>query len=126
MSGAGNNSRQNKAAESGVSHWWGQRLTAILLLPLTLWFTISFITLSGAGLVLVRQWIAAPVTSLFLAIFMATLLRHMQLGLEVIVDDYVHGPARNRAAIACIRIGCVLCAVVAWLSILFIYLDGRG
>ena len=83
MNDAGNNSAQGWAAESGVSHWWGQRLTAILLVLLVLWFTASFVTLSGAGLTLVRQWIAAPVTSLFLAIFMATLLRHMQLGLEV-------------------------------------------
>ena len=67
MSGAGANGGQNGAAESGVSHWWGQRLTAILLVPLALWFTASFVTLSGAGLVLVRQWIGAPVTSLFLA-----------------------------------------------------------
>ena len=114
------------AAQSGVSHWWGQRLTAILLVPLALWFTASFVTLSGAGLVLVRQWIASPVTSLFLAIFMAALFRHIQLGLEVVVDDYVHSPARNRAATVSIRIGCILCTVAAWLSILVIYLDGRG
>ncbi|MBL6934796.1 MAG: succinate dehydrogenase, hydrophobic membrane anchor protein [Alphaproteobacteria bacterium] len=126
MSGAGANGGQNGAAESGVSHWWGQRLTAILLVPLALWFTASFVTLSGAGLVLVRQWIGAPVTSLFLAIFMASLFRHIQLGLEVVVDDYVHGPTHNRAATASIRIGCILCTAVALLSILVIYLDGRG
>lgn len=126
MSDAGTNNRQGGAAQSGVSHWWGQRLTAILLVPLALWFTASFVTLSGAGLVLVRQWIASPVTSLFLAIFMAALFRHIQLGLEVVVDDYVHGPARNRAATVSIRIGCIFCTVAAWLSILAIYLDGRG
>jgi len=126
MNDAGNNSAQGGAAESGVSHWWGQRLTAILLVPLVLWFTASFVTLSGAGLTLVRQWIASPMTSLFLAIFMAALFRHIQLGLEVVVDDYVHTHTRNRAAMASIRASCILCTVVAWLSILVIYLEGRG
>jgi len=124
MNDAGNNSAQGGAAESGVSHWWGQRLTAILLVLLVLWFTASFVTLSGAGLTLVRQWIASPMTSLFLAIFMAALFRHIQLGLEVVVDDYVH--TRNRATMASIRASCILCTVVAWLSILVIYLEGRG
>ncbi len=124
MNDAGNNNAQGGAAKSGVSHWWGQRLTAILLVLLVLWFTASFVTLSGAGLTLVRQWIASPMTSLFLAIFMAALFRHIQLGLEVVVDDYVH--TRNRATMASIRASCILCTVVAWLSILVIYLEGRG
>ena len=124
MNDAGNNSAQGWAAESGVSHWWGQRLTAIILVLLVLWFTASFVTLSGAGLTLVRQWIASPMMSLFLAIFMAALFRHIQLGLEVVVDDYVH--TRNRATMASIRASCILCTVVAWLSILVIYLEGRG
>ncbi len=124
MNDAGNNNAQGGAAKSGVSHWWGQRLTAILLVLLVPWFTASFVTLSGAGLTLVRQWIASPMTSLFLAIFMAALFRHIQLGLEVVVDDYVH--TRNRATMASIRASCILCTVVAWLSILVIYLEGRG
>ncbi len=124
MNDAGNNNAQGGAAKSGVSHWWGQRLTAILLVLLVPWFTASFVTISGAGLTLVRQWIASPMTSLFLAIFMAALFRHIQLGLEVVVDDYVH--TRNRATMASIRASCILCTVVAWLSILVIYLEGRG
>jgi len=126
MNDAGNNSAQGGAAESGVSHWWGQRLTAILLVLLVPWFAASFVTLSGAGLTLVRQWIASSMTSLFLAIFMAALFRHIQLGLEVVVDDYVHTHTRNRAAMASIRASCILCTVVAWLSILVIYLEGQG
>ncbi len=126
MNDAGNNSAQGWAAESGVSHWWGQRLTAILLVLLVLWFTASFVTLSGAGLTLVRQWIASPMTSLFLAIFMAALFRHIQLGLEVVVDDYVHTHTRIRAAMASIRASCILRTVVASLSIPVIYLEGRG
>ena len=93
---------------------------------LVLWFTASFVTLSGAGLTLVRQWIASPMTSLFLAVFMTALFRHIQLGLEVVVDDYVHTRTRNRAAMTSIRASCILCTVVAWLSILVIYLEGRG
>jgi len=124
MNDAGNNNAQGGAAKSGVSHWWGQRLTAILLVLLVPWFTASFVTISGAGLTLVRQWIASPMTSLFLAIFMAALFRHIQLGLEVVVDDYVH--TRNRATMASIRASCILCTGVAWLSILVIYLEGRG
>ena len=126
MNAPSDNTGQNGAAESGVSHWWAHRLTAILLVPLVLWFTASFVTLSGAGYSLVRQWIASPATALFLAILMAALFRHMQLGLEVVVDDYVHTPARHRPLMILTRIGCVLGVGVAWLSILIIYLDGRG
>ncbi len=126
MNAPDNGTGRNEAAESGVSHWRGQRLTAIFLVPLVLWFTASFVSLSNAGISLVREWIASPGTALFLAIFMAVLFRHMQLGLEVVIHDYVHSRGCNRSTIILIRLACGLGIVVAWLSILCIYFDGRA
>ena len=126
MNAPNNGTGQNETADSAVSHWWRQRLTAIFLVPLVLWFTASFVSLSNAGISMVREWIASPGTALFLAIFMAVLFRHIQLGLEVVVDDYVHTRRCNRSTIMLIRLACGLGIVVAWLSILCIYFDGQA
>src|SRR3954463_381966 len=74
----------------GSAHWWLQRLTATALVPLGLWFIFSVIGLVGAGRDQMTAWIGSPVSlSLMLALIVATFY-HMWLGLQVVVEDYVH------------------------------------
>ena len=78
------------SAKEGVGHWWAQRLTAIALIPLLLWFVASVVTLVGAELIIVREWISGPVNSVLLLSLIVAVFHHAQLGLQVVIEDYVH------------------------------------
>jgi len=82
------------AAKDGVHHWWVQRLTAIALIPLVVWFAISLVMLSGADYAVVRAWIGAPLVMVLLILTIAIGLHHGQLGLQVVWEDYTDGAAR--------------------------------
>ncbi len=77
------------AARSGVEHWWVERLTSIALIPLTVWFVISALTLIGATQPMVHAWAARPVNTVLLLALVIMTFHHMQLGLQVVIDDYV-------------------------------------
>ena len=77
------------AAKSGVEHWWVERLTAIALIPLTIWFVVSVLTLIGASQPTVVAWAARPVNTVLLLAMVIMTFHHMQLGLQVVIDDYV-------------------------------------
>ena len=77
------------SAKEGTAHWWGQRVTAIALLPLTLWFVVSLLTLPGLDYETVRTWLAVPVTGFLALLLVAVLTYHSYLGTMVIIEDYV-------------------------------------
>jgi succinate dehydrogenase / fumarate reductase, membrane anchor subunit len=79
------------AAHAGVHVWWAERVTSIALIPLTIWFVVAVLTKLGAPRAAVLAWAAHPVnTVLLLALVIATFY-HMALGLQVVIEDYVHG-----------------------------------
>ena len=78
------------SAKEGVGHWWTQRLTAIALIPLLVWFVASVVPLVGAELRIVREWISSPVNSVLLLTLIVAVFHHAQLGLQVVIEDYVH------------------------------------
>lgn len=78
------------SAQSGVHHWWVQRLTAVALIPLTLWFVWIGTDLLGADFDAARAFVGAPLNTLLLAAFIVALFWHAQLGLQVVIEDYVH------------------------------------
>ena len=82
------------SAKAGVHHWWMQRLTAIALIPLVVWFAISLVMLSGAEYQVVRAWIASPLVMLMLILTIGIGLHHAQLGLQVVWEDYTEGGFR--------------------------------
>lgn len=79
------------SAKDGVSHWWMQRLTAIALGLLTPWFVVFAVGLIGADQMTVRASIAQPLTAVLLLAFVIALFWHARLGLQVVIEDYVHG-----------------------------------
>lgn len=81
------------SAKEGVGHWWWQRLTAAALVPLGIWFVIAVISLVGAGYGEARAWVTAPLNMVLLIAFSAAVLHHAQLGLQVVIEDYVHNEA---------------------------------
>jgi succinate dehydrogenase / fumarate reductase membrane anchor subunit len=81
------------SARAGVAHWWAQRLTALALIPLTVWFVASVLSLIGAPHAAVVDWVASPVPALLLILLTVATFHHAQLGLQVVIEDYVHGEA---------------------------------
>ena len=78
------------SAKEGVGHWWAQRLTAVALVPLSLWFVISALNLGGLDLAGFKAWLNAPGNLLLMTLFIMVAFYHMQLGLQVVVEDYIH------------------------------------
>jgi succinate dehydrogenase / fumarate reductase membrane anchor subunit len=78
------------ASHSGTGHFWRQRVTAVALVPLGLWFAFAILGLIDTNEVAVLSFLAKPWNALLMGAFAVTLLYHMTLGLQVIVDDYVH------------------------------------
>jgi succinate dehydrogenase / fumarate reductase, membrane anchor subunit len=83
------------SAKEGVHHWWLQRLTSIALVPLTVWFVVSLLSLPSFEHVTVITWIAQSWTALLLVLFILVATWHSQLGLRVVVEDYVHGGSKT-------------------------------
>jgi succinate dehydrogenase / fumarate reductase, membrane anchor subunit len=78
------------SAKSGTSHFWWQRVTAIFLALLTPWILGMLIALVGAGHAEVQAALAKPVNAIALALFVISLFWHARLGLQVVVEDYIH------------------------------------
>ena len=83
------------SAKEGVHHWWLQRLTSIALIPLTIWFVVSLLSLSSFDHDDVIRWMSGSWTALFLILFVLVATWHSQLGARVVVEDYVHGGTKT-------------------------------
>ncbi len=106
------------AAKSGLHHWWVERVTGIALVPLTVWFVYAVLHLLGAPQVRVHRFMANPVnTTLMLATVVMT-FHHMQLGVQVIMEDYIDGEKWAAAAILLNKAVAVLLALLCAVSIL--------
>jgi succinate dehydrogenase / fumarate reductase membrane anchor subunit len=106
------------SAREGVHHWWAQRLTAIALIPLVVWFAISLVMMSGADYGAVRAWIGSPMVMVLLILTIAVGLHHGQLGLQVVIEDYVHGDGSKLALIVAVRFIAVLFGLAAIVAVL--------
>jgi succinate dehydrogenase / fumarate reductase, membrane anchor subunit len=87
------------SAKEGVHHWWSQRLTSIALVPLTVWFTVSLLTLPSLDHTTVVAWMAQGWTALLMLLFVLVATWHSQLGVRVVVEDYIHGGAKTLALV---------------------------
>ena len=106
------------SAKEGVQHWRLQRLTALALLPLTLWFVMSLLCVFQGSHAEVVQWIGQPhITVLLLALSIA-LFWHLLLGVQVVIEDYVHVPWQQIVAQVLLRAGVGLGGLLAVVSIL--------
>lgn len=81
------------SAKHGVGHWWFQRVTAIALIPTTLWFISQIIAVMlSADVTTVAEWFSSPINALLLSLMIAALFFHAKLGLQVVIEDYVRCP----------------------------------
>jgi succinate dehydrogenase membrane anchor subunit len=106
------------AARAGVGHWMRQRLTAIANVVLVLWFVFSAIALTGAGYAEVRTWLASPVSASLMILLIISTFYHARLGLQVVVEDYVHHEGAKVAALAAIPLVVFALAVTCIVAVL--------
>ena len=111
-------------AKEGVSHWWAQRLTAIALVPLTVWFVVSLAALTGADYAAVRDWVGSPLIASLLILLIVATFYHAYLGLQVVIEDYVHSEAVKIGSLILIKGAAILLAVIGILSVLRLLLAG--
>jgi succinate dehydrogenase / fumarate reductase membrane anchor subunit len=112
------------SARDGLHHWWAQRLTAIALIPLVVWFAISLVMLTGADYDIARAWIGSPLVMVLLILTIGIGLHHGQLGIQVVIEDYVHGDGWKLALIVAVRFIAVIFGLAAIVAILRIGLGG--
>ncbi len=80
------------SSHKGSGHFWAQRLTAIALIFLGLWFLYSILVLEDMQFDVVYAWLARPLNIGLMALTFATIVYHSKLGVQVVIEDYVHGP----------------------------------
>jgi len=110
------------SAKTGTEHFIAQRLTAIALVPLLIWFIYSLISLMGAEYAAVVQWIQLPWVTVLLLLFILVLFHHAQLGLQVVMEDYIHHEALKITALITMKFIMFSLALAAVLAVLRIAL----
>jgi len=105
------------SAKEGTTHFWRQRLTALLLIPLVLWvgFSLAALPVDHATLV---SWIQQPWVSVALVLLMIVTFYHAQLGLQVVIEDYVSSHARRTMILLLSNLSCLLLGTIGVISVL--------
>jgi len=110
------------SAKSGSRHWLAERVTAVALVPLTLWFVASIIAHASSDYPVFITWLKTPLAAAGMILLLIALFHHTALGLQVVIEDYVHSGARFAAVIA-IQLCCYGLAVVGIIATLRIALS---
>jgi succinate dehydrogenase / fumarate reductase membrane anchor subunit len=96
------------SAKEGVEHWWMQRLTAIAMVPLAIWFVVAALGLIGADRAAMATWMHNPMSPVFAILLIVAAIYHLALGLQVVIEDYVHGEAWKLGLIIVMRLWCIV------------------
>lgn len=105
------------SAKSGFGHWWTERVTAVALVPLTVWFAAALIAGSGSDYAEVVAWLGSPVTAVLMILLLVVAFWHSALGLQVVIEDYVHSGAKIWALLF-VRFACAALAVTGAVAVL--------
>ena len=114
------------AAKTGVHHWWVQRLTAVALVPLAIWFVVSLLSLPTLSYPVVSAWMGQAWTAVLLILFVLSAAWHSQLGVRVVVEDYVHGRGMRTVALALVTYLHVLAAAAGVFAVIKVALGGAA
>lgn len=110
------------SARDGTGHWWGQRVSSVALLILGLWFLTGLAQLPGFGYQDVQAWLGRPTSAVLMLLLVACAAWHSVLGIQVVIEDYVHGPFLKVASIVLSRFVHILLAAAAIFAVLRIAL----
>ncbi|HTW53323.1 MAG TPA: succinate dehydrogenase, hydrophobic membrane anchor protein [Stellaceae bacterium] len=106
------------SAKEGVEHWWLQRITAIALVPLAIWFVIAALGMIGADRAAMVAWMHSPMSAVFTVLLIVAAIYHMALGLQVVIEDYIHSEAWKLGLIIVMRLWCIVLVARGILAVL--------
>ncbi len=106
------------SAKEGAEHWWMQRLSAVALIPLGLWFSFALGAMDQLDYSSVVEFVRYPVNSILLVLALIALTYHSQLGVQVVVEDYVHSSSLKIITIVAVSFAHILVAVAGIFAIL--------
>ena len=112
------------SAKDGTHHWWVQRLSAIALVPLVIWFVVSLLAQPSFGYAAMRAYVAAPLNAVLLTALVISMFWHARLGLQVVVEDYVHARGLELVLQVLIQFLCFLGALASVFAIARIAFEG--
>jgi len=110
------------SAKSGTQHFWWQRLTGIALIPLTIWMVVALICVAGADFEEARSFVASPLVTVLLLCLIVALFYHAQLGMQVVIEDYLHAEGMKLAALLAVKFLAVILGLLSALAVLRIAL----
>jgi succinate dehydrogenase / fumarate reductase membrane anchor subunit len=110
------------SAKEGVNHFWAQRMTALALIPLSVWFVISLLSVLGADYWAVKAWVSSPVVAGLLILLIAATFYHAFLGLQVVIEDYIHGEGLKLLTLVTVKGAAWLLAIIGVVSVLVLLL----
>ncbi len=106
------------SAKEGVEHWWIQRVTAVALVPLVLWFVVALVGHLGADHVTAAAWLRSPLTAVAMILLVVATFVHMALGVQVVIEDYVHHEATKVASLVLTRLACWVLGAASLFAVL--------
>jgi succinate dehydrogenase / fumarate reductase membrane anchor subunit len=112
------------SAKDGTRHWWIQRITALALVPLTLWLAYGLARIASMGYEQALVWVRSPLTSVLLLSTILALAYHAKLGLQVVIEDYVHREGVKLAALIGVNFLTLLLGLASALAVLRVALAG--
>jgi succinate dehydrogenase / fumarate reductase membrane anchor subunit len=112
------------SAKDGVHHWWAERLSALALIPLTVWFVASVVAMAGADYYAMRDWLGNPVVAGLLILVIVMTFYHGALGLQVVLEDYVHNEPVKWVALLTVKAASGLLGLTGVLAILVVLFKG--
>jgi succinate dehydrogenase / fumarate reductase, membrane anchor subunit len=112
--------RALRTKSPALHHWWWQRITAVVLIPLSLWFAASLIAMVGAGHAAAAAWVGSPGVAFLLVVFILALCYHGYLGVEVVMDDYVHIEWVKAKGLLAVQVLLCLLGVIGVLAVLWV------
>ena len=111
------------SAKEGTEHWWSQRVTAVALIPLTLWFVFALVGMDSFEHAAVSVWLGQPLNAVLMILLLLATLYHSQLGLQVVVEDYVHAGGLKVAMLLAAKFIHVAAGVAGIYSIIILSLS---
>jgi len=112
------------SAKSGTHHWWMQRLTAVALVPLSLWFVASLVVVVTADHETIILWLHSPLVAILCCALIVAIFYHGQLGLQVVLEDYLHSETLKLVGIVILKFASVLLAATCLFAVLSIAFGG--
>jgi len=110
------------SAKAGVSHWWQQRLTAVILVPLSAWLMITVVSVTTLGYQAIILWLRKPLNAVLMLIFILALFQHAQLGVQEVIEDYVHSEWQKLACLVLVKFLALFAGLASMLAVLKVFL----